>query len=75
MTSVALGIFIVFIVYVMIWSIKNDGARSIGDQSGIIKMRDPSDTAGKPYQRSGRQQYAGQSRAYKSSRLNPTERS
>jgi hypothetical protein len=54
MTSVALGIFIVFIVYVMIWSIKNHGARSIADQSGIIKMRDPTDAAGKPYRRSGR---------------------
>ena len=42
MTSIALGMFIVFIIYIMIWSIKNDGARSISEQTGLIRMRDPS---------------------------------
>ena len=42
MTSIALGVFIIFIIYIMIWSIKNDGARSIGEQTGLIRMRDPS---------------------------------
>jgi len=45
MTSIALGIFIVGIIYVMIWSLKNDGARSIGEQTGFIRMRVPSKTA------------------------------
>lgn len=40
MTSIALGVFIAFIFYVMIWSIKNDGAGSISDQTGLIRMRD-----------------------------------
>jgi hypothetical protein len=42
MTSIALGVFITFIIYIMIWSIKNDGARSISEQTGLIRMRDPS---------------------------------
>lgn len=42
MTAIALAIFILAIVYVMVWSIKNDHARSIGDQTGLIKMRNPS---------------------------------
>jgi hypothetical protein len=42
MTSIALAIFILFIVYVMVWSIKNDGAASIGEQTGFIRMLDPS---------------------------------
>lgn len=41
MTAIALVIFTCFIVYVMIWSIKNENARSTKDQTGIIKMRDP----------------------------------
>jgi hypothetical protein len=41
MTAIALAIFTLFIAYVMIWSIKNDHLRSIGEQSGLIKMRDP----------------------------------
>jgi hypothetical protein len=41
MTAIALAIFIVFILYVMLWSVRNDGAKSIGDQKGLIKMRDP----------------------------------
>jgi hypothetical protein len=41
MTGIALAIFIVCIAYVMVWSIKNDHTRSIGDQTGLIKMRDP----------------------------------
>ena len=41
MTSIALGLFILFIVYVMVWSIKNDQMPSISEQTGFIKMRDP----------------------------------
>lgn len=41
MTSIALGVFIIFIIYVMIWSIKNDDAGSINDQTGFIRMRAP----------------------------------
>ena len=44
MTSIALGVFIVFIIYVMVWSIRNDDARSIRDQTGFIRMRLPPET-------------------------------
>lgn len=45
MTAIALVIFVIAIFYVMIWSIKNEDARSIGDQTGFIKMRDSSKTS------------------------------
>lgn len=48
MLSIALGLFIVFIVYVMIWSIKNDGAESIDEQTGFIRMRRPSNSPVQP---------------------------
>ena len=48
MTSIALVVFISFIVYVMVWSIKNDSARSISEQTGIIRMRDSSTAPRKP---------------------------
>ena len=48
MTSIALVVFIGFIVYVMVWSIKNDSARSISEQTGVIRMRDSSTTPRKP---------------------------
>ena len=41
MTAIALALFTLFIAYVMIWSIQNDNVRSIGEQSGLIRMRDP----------------------------------
>jgi hypothetical protein len=42
MTAIALVIFVIAILYVMVWSIKNEDARSISDQTGFIKMRDSS---------------------------------
>jgi hypothetical protein len=53
MTSIALGVFIIFILYIMFWIIKNDGARSIGDQTGFIRMHDPSGAVHKPAGQSG----------------------
>lgn len=44
LTSIGLGLFILCVIYVAIWSVKNDGAPSIGDQTGFIRMRTP----GKP---------------------------
>ena len=41
MTSIALGLFILFMIYIVIWSVKNDQARSISDQTGLIRMREP----------------------------------
>lgn len=41
MTSIALFIFIAAIIYVMIWSIRNDGVRSIREQTGFVRMRVP----------------------------------
>jgi hypothetical protein len=47
MTSFALGAFIIFVLYVIIWSIRNDGAASIGEQNGLIRMRETSRDARK----------------------------
>src|SRR3546814_6921016 len=41
MSSIALGIFILAIIYVVLWSVINDDARSFRDQKGIIRMRIP----------------------------------
>ena len=41
LVSIALGLFILGIVYVAIWSVKNDAAKTIGDQVGFIRMRLP----------------------------------
>ena len=59
MTSIALGIFIIGIIYVMVWSIKNDGARSISEQTGFIKMRQPAETPPAMVKDRGRTQHAG----------------
>ena len=59
MTAIALAIFIVAILYVMIWSIRNDGRRSIGEQTGFLRMRDPSSTARKPGEQRGHRRGAG----------------
>lgn len=58
MTAIALVIFTGFVLYVMVWSIKNGNARSIKDQTGIIKMRDPSGPS-KPGSSSAPQQATG----------------
>ena len=47
MTAIALAVFTLFIAYVMLWSIKNDNARSIAEQTGWIRMRDPKGTGRK----------------------------
>lgn len=39
LTSIGLGVFIACVIYVVIWSVKNDGASSIEDQDGFIRMR------------------------------------
>jgi len=44
MVSIALGLFILCVIYVAAWSVMNDGARSIDDQKGFIKMRVPAKT-------------------------------
>lgn len=39
--SIAFGIFILGVIYVAYWSVKNDAAKSIEDQVGFIRMRVP----------------------------------
>lgn len=41
MVSIALGVFILCIVYVIVWSIMNDKAGAIRNQTGLIRMRLP----------------------------------
>jgi len=67
MTAIALAVFIVFIIYVMIWSIRNDGVRSIREQTGYIKMRVPPETPPDktPEQRRAQQNPAAAKRAGK----------
>lgn len=41
LVSIAFGIFILAIIYVIYWGVKNDAAQSIEDQVGFIRMRVP----------------------------------
>lgn len=41
LVSIALGIFILCVIYAAYWSVKNDAAGSIEEQVGFIKMRLP----------------------------------
>lgn len=41
LVSIALGVFILCVIYVAYWSVKNDSAKSIEEQVGFIKMRTP----------------------------------
>jgi len=41
LVSIALGLFILAILYVAFWSVKNDAAGTIEDQVGFIRMRLP----------------------------------
>lgn len=41
LASIALGIFILCVIYVAYWSVKNDAAKSIDEQAGFIRMRLP----------------------------------
>lgn len=41
LVSIALGIFILCVIYVAYWSVKNDAAESIDDQMGFVRMRRP----------------------------------
>lgn len=63
MVSIALGIFILAIGYVIFWSIKNDKAGSIEEQTGFINIRDPvlrnRKAAGKPGRRAMTSAQAG----------------
>jgi len=46
MESIPLFLAIVYFLYIVYWSIKNDAARSVRDQSGLLRMRPPADEKG-----------------------------
>lgn len=54
LVSIALGIFIACVIYVAIWSVQNDGARSIAEQTGPIRMRVPKKPRSRLAQRAAR---------------------
>ncbi len=64
MQSIYFGIFVLLIGWVIFWSIKNDRARSIGDQKGLFSMRLPKEQPGagapKPFDGYGAEDTAGQ---------------
>src|SRR3546814_5340063 len=70
MSSIALGIFILAIIYVVLWSVINDDARSFRDQKGIIRMRIP---PGDDAQESNAS-HSGARRSTRASRLGGTSR-
>ena len=48
LVSIALGVFILCVIYVAYWSVKNDSAKSIEEQVGFIKMRAPKSSSRRP---------------------------
>ena len=41
MVSIAMGVFVLVILYVLFWSVRNDKVDSVEEQRGLINMRDP----------------------------------
>ncbi len=45
MTSVAFGLIFALalfgIVYIIIWSVRNDGVKDLGEQKGLLRMKTP----------------------------------
>lgn len=48
LVSLAFGIFILCVVYVAYWSVKNDAAGSIEEQVGFLRMRLPRNARTQP---------------------------
>lgn len=48
LVSISLGIFILCVIYVAYWSVKNDALGSIEEQVGFIRMRVPKKPASRP---------------------------
>lgn len=48
MESVIFVLAIVFVGYVIFWSFKYDGAKSISEQRGLLRMPDPEEKSKEP---------------------------
>ncbi len=54
MVSIAMGVFILVILYVIFWTMRNDKVNSIDEQRGLINMRDPAQPKKDPDKRGRR---------------------
>lgn len=41
MIGVAFGLALIGFVYVLFWSIRNDGVETLGEQKGLLRMKVP----------------------------------
>lgn len=41
MTNVAFGLALFGFVYIIFWSLRNDGVKDLGEQKGLLRMKAP----------------------------------
>ena len=41
MVSVAFGLALLGFVYIIYWSVRNDGVKDLGEQKGLLRMKAP----------------------------------
>ena len=41
MASIAFGLALLSIVYIIFWSVRNDGVKHLGEQKGLLRMKAP----------------------------------
>ena len=41
MTSIAFGLALLSIVYIIFWSLRNDDVKDLGEQKGLLRMKAP----------------------------------
>ncbi len=41
MAGIAFGLALLSIVYIIFWSLRNDGVKDLGEQKGLLRMKAP----------------------------------
>ena len=41
MAGIAFGLALLSIVYIIFWSVRNDGVKALGEQKGLLRMKAP----------------------------------
>ncbi len=41
MAGIAFGLALLSIVYIIFWSVRNDGVKDLGEQKGLLRMKAP----------------------------------
>ena len=41
MISIAFGLAVFCVIYIILWSVRNDGVKDLGEQKGLLRMKAP----------------------------------